>query len=148
MAGLFRYAATRSDGAFMREVSDHDLTLSQLKTLSLLSEPPPASPLSLKEVAEQLGISLPAASRAVDPLVRRGLVERREDTEDRRIKRVSTTPEGEALSHRLMAARVAAFEELLSGFTVTERRKLGDALDEILARPEIERYCPPRKAGR
>src|SRR3954449_8070047 len=146
LAGLFRYAATHSDGAFMREVSEHDLTLSQLKTLSLLSDLPPSSPLSLKDVAERLGISLPAASRAVDPLVRRGLAERREDTEDRRIKRVRTTPEGDALSQRLMAARVAALEEFLSGVSVTERRKLGDALDEILARPEIERYCP-RKSG-
>jgi len=146
LAGLFRYAATHSDGAFMREVSDHDLTLSQLKTLSLLSELPPSSPLSLKDVAERLGISLPAASRAVDPLVRRGLVERREDTDDRRVKRVRTTPEGDALSQRLMAARVTALEELLSDFSVTERRKLGDALDEIMARPEIDRYCP-RKGG-
>ena len=82
---FFRYAGSTgySDGACMREVSDHDLTLSQLKTLSLLSELPPASPLSLKDVAARLGISLPAASRAVDPLVRRGLVVRREDEEDR-----------------------------------------------------------------
>jgi DNA-binding MarR family transcriptional regulator len=147
LAGLFRYAALHSDGAFMREVSEHELTLSQLKTLSLLSDLPPASPLSLKEVAARLGISLPAASRAVDPLVRRGLVERREDAGDRRIKRVRTTAAGDALTARLVAARVAALEELLSGFSVTERRKLGDALDEIVARPEIERYCP-RKGGR
>src|SRR3954466_9623770 len=83
LAGLFRYAATLSDGPFLREASEHELTLSQLKTLSLLSELPPATPLSLKDVAERLGISLPAASRAVDPLVRRGLVERREDEADR-----------------------------------------------------------------
>lgn len=132
----------------MREVSDHDLTLSQLKTLSLLSELPPSSPLSLKEVAERLGISLPAASRAVDPLVRRGLVVRREDEEDRRIKRVSTTAEGDALTQRLMAARVAALEVLISGFSVTERRKLGDALDEIMARPEIDHYCPKKGGSR
>jgi DNA-binding MarR family transcriptional regulator len=69
-------------------------------------------------------------------------VERREDTEDRRIKRVRTTAAGDALTERLVTARVAALEELLSGFSVTERRKLGDALDEILARPEIGRYCP------
>jgi DNA-binding MarR family transcriptional regulator len=131
----------------MREVSDHDLTLSQLKTLSLLSELPPASPLSLKDVAERLGISLPAASRAVDPLVRRGLVVRREDDADRRIKRVSTTAEGDALIQRLMSARVTALTELLAGFNVTERRKLGDALDEIMARPQIDHYCP-KKAGR
>jgi DNA-binding MarR family transcriptional regulator len=147
LAGLFRYAASHSDGPFLREVSEHDLTLSQLKTLMLLNELPPTSPLSLKEVAERLGISLPAASRAVDPLVRRGLVVRKEDEEDRRIKRVRTTRKGDALIERLAAARVAALEELLSSFTITERHKLGDALDEILSRPDIERYCP-RKGRR
>jgi hypothetical protein len=35
-----------------------------------------------------------------------------------------------------------SFERLLESFTATERRKLGDALDEILARPEIARLCP------
>jgi DNA-binding MarR family transcriptional regulator len=132
----------------MREVSEHDLTLSQLKTLSMLSELASSSPLSLKDLAERLGISLPAASRAVDPLVRRGLVERREDSEDRRIKRVSTTQKGDALVERLMAARVSALEELLSGFNSTERRKLGDALDEIMARPEIDHYCPGKASRR
>ena len=57
-----------------REVAEQDLSFSQLKTLLLLAEH--AGTLSVKEVAERLGISLPTASRAVDPLVRRGLVAR------------------------------------------------------------------------
>ena len=130
----------------MREVSDHDLTLSQLKTLSLLSELPP-EPLSLKDVAERLGISFPAASRAVDPLVRRGLVDRREEggpqdqagQHDRRGRRPHPAPDGGA-GRGARGAR--------SGFSVTERRKLGDALDEIMARPEIDHYCPKKGARR
>jgi DNA-binding MarR family transcriptional regulator len=140
LAGFIRYAWSGSDSEFTRAVAEQDLTFSQLKTLLLLAEH--AETLSVKDVAERLGISLPAASRAVDSLVRRGLAERAEDALDRRVKRVRTTRKGDRLVERLVAARIRSFENLLEGFTVTERRKLGDALDEILARPEIARLCP------
>ena len=98
--------------------------------------------LSVKDVADRLGISFPAASRAVEPLVQRGFVERAEDPADRRVKRVRTTKDGDRLVERLVATRIESFEQLLEGFSATERRKLGDALDEILARPEVARYLP------
>src|SRR5688572_18011756 len=139
-----RYAWSNSDPEFTREVAEQDLSFSQLKTLLLVAEH--AGPLSVKDVADRLGISLPTASRAVDSLVRRGLVERAEDPVDRRMKQVRTSPKGDRLMERLVAARIRAFEGLLDGFNATERRKLGDALDEILARPEIARLCP--KDGR
>jgi DNA-binding MarR family transcriptional regulator len=135
-----RYAWSGSDSEFTREVAEQDLSFSQLKTLLLLAEH--AGTLSVKDVAERLGISLPAASRAVDSLVRRGLAERTEDPDDRRMKQVRPTRKGDRLTERLVAARIRSFERLLEGFTATERRKLGDALDEILARPEIARLCP------
>jgi DNA-binding MarR family transcriptional regulator len=140
LVGFMRYAWSGSDSEFTREVAEQDLSFSQLKTLLLLAEH--AGTLSVKDVAERLGISLPAASRAVDSLVRRGLAERTEDPDDRRVKQVRPTRRGDRLTERLVAARIRSFERLLEGFTATERRKLGDALDEILARPEIARLCP------
>ena len=138
-----RYAWSNSDPEFTREVAEQDLSFSQLKTLLLVAEH--AGTLSVKDVAERLGISLPTASRAVDSLVRRGLAERAEDPLDRRVKQVRTSRKGERLMERLVAARIRSFEALLDGFTTTERRKLGDALDEILARPEIARLCPSER---
>jgi DNA-binding MarR family transcriptional regulator len=142
LLGFFRFAWASGDSDFLREVSDLELTFTQFKTLMLLAHDP--GDLSVKDVSDRLGISLPAASRAVDPLVRRGIVERTEDTVDRRVKRVRTTRDGERLVERLIATRIKSFEQLLEGFSATERRKLGDALDEILARPEVARYCPKR----
>ena len=52
-----------------------DLTLTQVKALTALS----ADELTVKDLAERLGLSLPGASRAVDALVERGLLGRRED---------------------------------------------------------------------
>jgi len=140
LLGFFRYAWATSDTDFLREVSELDLTFTQFKTLMLLAHEP--DELSVKEISERLGISLPAASRAVDPLVKRGFVERDEDLIDRRVKRVRPTKQGDRLVERLIETRIKAFEQLLGDFSVTERRKLGDALDEILARPEVARYCP------
>jgi DNA-binding MarR family transcriptional regulator len=140
LLGFFRFAWASGDSEFMREASELELTFTQFKALMLLAHEP--EELSVKDVSERLGISFPAASRAVEPLVKRGIVERAEDPADRRVKRVRTTRDGDRLVERLIATRIKSFEQLLAGFSVTERRKLGDALDEILARPEVARYCP------
>ena len=140
LLGFFRFAWASGDSEFLREASELELTFTQFKALMLLAHEP--EELSVKDVSERLGISFPAASRAVEPLVKRGIVERAEDPADRRVKRVRTTKQGDRLVERLIATRIKSFEQLLDGFSVTERRKLGDALDEILARPEVARYCP------
>ena len=140
LLGFFRFAWASGDSEFLREASELELTFTQFKALMLLAHEP--EELSVKDVSERLGISFPAASRAVEPLVKRGIVERADDPLDRRVKRVRTTRQGDRLVERLIATRIKSFEQLLDGFSVTERRKLGDALDEILARPEVARYCP------
>ena len=140
LLGFFRFAWASGDSEFLREASELELTFTQFKALMLLAHEPEA--LSVKDVSDRLGISFPAASRAVEPLVQRGIVERTEDTQDRRVKRVRTTKQGDRVVERLIATRIKSFEQLLDGFSATERRKLGDALDEILARPEVARYCP------
>lgn len=148
LAGFFRYFTLASDSDFVQQVDALELSLTQLKLVSLLYELPDpvegeeAKPLSVKDVAEKLGISLPAASRAIDPLVRRRLVARHEDPLDRRVKRVRLTARGETAAGRLRATRIAAAEAMLAGFSELEREKLADALGEVLKRPEISRYCP------
>jgi len=148
ITGFLRYAMLAGDKDFLHQVDELDLSLTQLKILSHLYElPVPAEGeepqlLSVKEVAEQLGISLPAASRSIDPLVKRRLVVRHEDSHDRRVKRVRLTARGESAVSRLFATRVASLEAILSQFSDSERDKLAAAFNEILDRPEISRYCP------
>lgn len=140
LLGFFRFAWASGDSEFMREASELELTFTQFKTMMLLAHEP--DPLSMKDVSDRLGISFPATSRAIEPLVQRGIVERTEDPLDRRVKRVRTTKQGDRLVERLIATRIKSFEQMLEGFSATERRKLGDAMDEVLARPEVARYCP------
>jgi DNA-binding MarR family transcriptional regulator len=115
-----------------------DLSFSQLCTLFFLDTSDHA--LAVHELAERLGLSVAAAGRAIDGLVREGLVVRKEDEHDRRVKRVSMAEPGEKLLLRLTEAHrqgLRAFAELL---TAKERDNLFNALAPILARPELHTH--------
>jgi DNA-binding MarR family transcriptional regulator len=117
-----------------------ELTLTQIKLLHHLEDQ--ARELTLKEAADVVLISLPAASRTVDDLVRRGYVERHEDADDRRMKRVRPTDAGRAVIRRLNAARLSGLEQFTQTLTDAERTKLSAALAQLLDRDEIS-DCRP-----
>jgi DNA-binding MarR family transcriptional regulator len=117
-----------------------ELGMTQIKLLHQLEEAPSA--LTLKELAERIKLSLPAASRTIDDLVRRGFVERHEDMDDRRMKRVSVTDRGRHVIRKLNAARLNGLEQFAQTLTDDERRALGDALQALLRRPEVA-VCRP-----
>src|SRR3954454_12739314 len=98
-------------GGFLEVIDELGLSFSQLKALQYLSTAR-APELSLKQLGDQLGLSLPAVSRAVDGLVQRGLVTRTEDVEDRRMKRVRPTAEADALIASLIDVRFARLGRL------------------------------------
>ncbi len=106
-----------------------DLTLTQVKALVALS----GEELTVKELAERLGLSLPGASRAADALVARDLVARRECPQDRRQKRLRCAEAGHRALQRLDEARLAGLEK----FTATLPPAQADRLAEAL-RPVVE----------
>ncbi len=122
-----------------------ELTLTQIKLLHHLEEPEAA--LSLKAVAELVHISLPAASRTVEDLVRRGLVERHEDLDDRRMKRVAPTDAGRAVIRRLNAARLSGLEKFAGTLADEDRARLAAALAPLVRRPDVA-ACRPEGADR
>jgi DNA-binding MarR family transcriptional regulator len=124
---------------FFRQVGELEISLSQLKLLMLLDRD---GEHTLKEIAESLVLSLPAASRAVDGLHRRGMVERREDSEDRRHKRVTITAKGSEVIERLNQARFAGVQQFIETLTTNEREKLARALAPVLERAEITARRP------
>ena len=105
-----------------------DLTLTQVKALVALSQ----HELTVKELAERLGLSLPGASRAVDALVSRGLLDRREDPHDRRQKRLTSTDAGRDALRRLDEARLAGIEAFAATLPPAQRKRLSGALRPIL----------------
>ena len=105
-----------------------DLTLTQVKALTALSD----DELTVKDLAERLGLSLPGASRAVDALVARGLLGRREDPTDRRMKRLRCTDAGHAALERLDEARMAGVARFTATLPDAQRAPLAAALRPIL----------------
>lgn len=79
-----------------------NLTMGQLKALVTVAE---AGPLPVGRLGAALGIGKPAATLLVDALVRRGLVERSEDPEDRRRTLVRLSAQGGELMDELLRGR-------------------------------------------
>jgi DNA-binding MarR family transcriptional regulator len=117
-----------------------ELTLTQIKLLHHLDDAP--EPLTLKRAAELVHVSLPAASRMVDDLVRRGFVDRYEDHEDRRMKRVQATDAARTVIRRLNSARLQGLQDFVETLTDTERGRFAAALSALLERPDVA-ACRP-----
>jgi DNA-binding MarR family transcriptional regulator len=106
-----------------------DLTLTQMKTLGMLDSC--VEEVSVKELSERLGLSLPATSRTVDGLLRRGFLSRHEDLEDRRIKRVRLTDDGRDIVQRLATARLQGLEAYSASLSDEQRAVLMAALRDL-----------------
>jgi DNA-binding MarR family transcriptional regulator len=117
-------------GRTLAEIESLGLGMPQLKTLDALAlcdrEP------TVKDLAERLGLSLPGMSRNVDDLQRRGLLERREDEHDRRMKRLRLTDEGRAALDTVNSARLAGLEAFTATLPAEQREQLAAALGPIL----------------
>jgi DNA-binding MarR family transcriptional regulator len=125
-------------GAVIGAVDETGLNFAQMKVLfTIAGAEAEGDALSVKSLAEQLGVSVPTASRAVDGLCKRKLVTRAEDAADRRIKRVSLTATGRRVADTVTAARLRGLERFAAGLDAAERRKLDAALEVLLERPEL-----------
>jgi DNA-binding MarR family transcriptional regulator len=87
-------------------------------------------------------------SRAVDGLYERGLIDRKEDPADRRMKRLRLTPAGRAVTASLAEGRLAGIERFLATLSDEEADSLRGALALILAsHAEIAELRPARRAA-
>jgi DNA-binding MarR family transcriptional regulator len=107
------------------------LSFTQVKTLHVLRE---TDDVNVKDVADRLGLSLPAISRALDGLVQRGFVERRESDRDRRAKLVRLLPPGRDALDTIERSRVSVIEEFTVTLSDAERSRLHTVLLPIVER--------------
>jgi DNA-binding MarR family transcriptional regulator len=109
----------------MRQGHQSDLTVAQFRALVFVSlnERP-----SLSQTAEHLGLSLPAASRMVDLLVRRRLMRRQARPEDRRRVVLSLTPRGRHTFTTAHQATQVALARTLERLSQRELARLNEAV--------------------
>ncbi|HEX3511083.1 MAG TPA: MarR family transcriptional regulator [Solirubrobacteraceae bacterium] len=141
---LASYLMRRGNMSTFAAIAELDLSFTQIKALCALDDE--GEERSVGAIAESLGTSLAAMSRAVDGLYERGLVGREEDPADRRMKRVRLTDAGRAVPAALAAGRLGALAELIESFDEQESRALAAALDLVVARhPEIAAHRPEQQ---
>lgn len=102
---------------------DYDLTLQQLRVFAFILT---RGRMSIGTVADALGIKPNVATGIVQRLVDRGLVERREDPDDRRIRLITVTDRGLALIDELSEIVLAKGRELLDRLDDEQLRHLRD----------------------
>lgn len=115
-------------------IEERKLTMTQVRALFVLAcadEPAPAG-----DLAARLGLSPAATSRALDALVRRRFVTRRESQRDRRVRLVEIADRGRTVVDELVALRVAGLEAFLAEVDPDQRRRLTEVLAEINAAAE------------
>ncbi len=77
-----------------------------------------------KDLAESIGIAGPSLVRLLDTLLAKKLINRREDDQDRRVKRLSLTASGEQLALKLQQAINTIDQQLLCGLSARDLEQL------------------------
>lgn len=117
-------------------IAQLDLTMAQMRGLFVLDTSDHA--LALTELAPQMGLSVAAAGRAVDGLVRHGFVSRSEDPADRRVKRLALTDDGRAALGRINEARLAGLRRFAEALGEAERDALAAGIAAVFAYLDTE----------
>lgn len=85
-----------------------ELPVSQIRCLNTIGND---EGRKMQEIAMQLNIKLPAMSQMVERLVKKGLVERRDDAFDRRVVRLYLTPEATQMIDGARQIRMQHFRQ-------------------------------------
>lgn len=112
------------------EIAATELSISQLRMLFVLAEC--RHPVSVNELSDAVGLSLAGGGRGADRLVSMGLIDRREDSGDRRIKRLSLTEAGHTLIDECFRVRPEALRPGVSDMPDDARAQLIAALTTAL----------------
>jgi len=115
----------RSMRDFKRFMDMTGLSFSQINILMGLVH---GRSTGVSEIGVQLGVTNAAASQAVDRLVQLGLIERTEDPEDRRAKRLALTQKGRTLIEQGIKARSKWIEGLMDILTPEQQNMIISAL--------------------
>jgi DNA-binding MarR family transcriptional regulator len=127
---LLRALLLHPGAEHLSAIEGRDLSLTQVKALLLLSASP--KPIAAGALAEHLGVSPAAMSRALDSLVSRRYARRRECSEDRRVRLVSIAARGRDFVDEYAELRNAGLESFVASLDEEQRAKLADALTAIV----------------
>lgn len=97
-------------------VSEEHLSFSQVAALHIIDRD---KTVNVNDISIKLNLSMSATSRMIDELVKKELIQRKEDQDNRRAKIISLTPSGETFMNNLSVERVKIIE--LSASTIADK---------------------------
>ena len=118
---IARTLRTRSD----QLARAHGMTRAQWIILARLSRQPGISQNEMANICEVEPITV---GRLIDRLEAHGLVERRADPKDRRVRRLHLLPPAEPILEEISRYRKTLNEQIVDGIDVAQREKLIDML--------------------
>lgn len=126
------------------EITCCGITVSQCYALDALGD---HGEMTMVQLAGRLYLDKSTATRAIDPLVERGLVQRRFGEQDRREILVSLTPAGEKLHQEIIASLLASQRQILERIPPKKREDILAALEILSSAMQdwLETCCLPRK---
>jgi DNA-binding MarR family transcriptional regulator len=111
-------------------VEKHGLTPPQVFTLWQLGA---NEPMTMGEFSDLLSVAHGVATRMVDRLVKKGMVERRRDDDDRRVVYVTLTPLGEEVTAEVAADAMRVIREVFKDVPRRDREEYLALLGRIEA---------------
>ena len=142
-AARLRRAALRLAYGLRAPATRYGLTPSRLAALVILGK---QGPMRVGDVARELNIAVPSASRLLDVLAESGFVERRDDPTDRRAFLVSLTAGGARILEDVRAEGIQELVGHLASLTAAQGAAVEAALPalEALADAFTQVTEPPR----
>lgn len=105
-----------------------DLSMLQMQALIFIAGNPDST---MSEIAKHFAIELPSATSLINKLYKTGLVERKQDKEDRRKIYVVLTEKGVQLFKEGKKVRKQQIEKVLAYLTEAEKEKMQEILEKI-----------------
>jgi MarR family transcriptional regulator, organic hydroperoxide resistance regulator len=119
------------------EMSFHNnfthLSLLQIQTLIYLNQNK-SKKVSMSDIAEYFRIELPSATSLLNKLYDQKLVERNNDSEDRRLVLITLTSVGKTLLEQVMCQRRKKLEKMLSYLSDQEKLDLLNIFKSLIER--------------
>jgi len=125
-AGLITHRSNRGSFHYAREKG---LSRSMVGTLFRLYH---KKNVSVTGLGEHLGVSSAAASQMLERLVEDGLIQRVEDPEDRRMKKITLTEKGDQVVKSSIQAQIGWIKDLEENFSEGEKEQITKAMQLMI----------------
>jgi DNA-binding MarR family transcriptional regulator len=121
--------SNRIGKAFATEIEARSITVAEWRVLLTLSQ---QKQISGQEITGRWAMDKMAVNRAISALQQRGLVEKKQNSQDKRVVDLMLTQTGQALYEQLLPMANQRYHKLLAGLKKPEEKLLRDTLLKMI----------------